>query len=142
MLEGNKLKFYLLSKEIPNSKKYNIYLEKLFLSYLPLVNEVLEEFPDLDNYTKDDVYQEGAIALIDAIKHFDLWEKWNFTDYGRIHIRNAVKAHIESENKAKTDVVSMNDHYIRTKKGKSRDILIRDLIDETEKAFSNGGRDR
>ena len=65
------------------------------LKYRPIVISVCNRYKDRSNYTRDDLEQEGNIALMEALRRYQEGRKAKFTTFAYAHIKNRISRFVK-----------------------------------------------
>src|SRR6266581_1257082 len=72
--------------------------EELLAKYTPELRHLAHRFSRGDAYLKDDLFQEGAIGLVNAARRFDPSRGFKFSTLARRHMRGRMLNYIRKEN--------------------------------------------
>lgn len=95
---------------------YEIDLEAKILSYLPLVQRVVNRLAIKNfEYSKDDLFNIGVIGLMDAIHKFDASKKVPFEAYAAFRIKGAIIDEVRKHAKISRNKMTLLNQFYAVK---------------------------
>ena len=131
--------FSMLNKEKIDSEKYLDIVTKIYEENEEFLEPIAQNFVE-DYIPYEDVLQEASLALLSAIKAFKTFGKKDFDCFAKSIINMHLTSFVKEQKESRGEVVSMYDHVIRTRNNKTQDLLVRDIMDETERTDLYGGK--